>query len=89
MHLPKKNLLIYERMLKGLIELLKQILEDSRDSHLHPLFRSHSADTYEVPHVKQFRTVLFGGCCLVSARMLVPKMVKNGLNSSFVIWGQF
>jgi hypothetical protein len=23
------------------------------------------------------------------ARMLVPKMVKNGLNSSFVIWGQF
>ena len=23
------------------------------------------------------------------ARMLVPKMVKNGLDSSFVIWGQF
>jgi len=22
-----------------------------------------------------------------SARMPVPKMVKNGLNSSFVIWG--
>jgi hypothetical protein len=25
----------------------------------------------------------------ILARMGVPKMVKNGLNSSFVIWGQF
>ena len=26
---------------------------------------------------------------LILARMPVPKMVKNGLNSSFVFWGQF
>jgi hypothetical protein len=36
-----------------------------------------------------YRFSVFVAVAFGLARMAVPKMVKNGFNSSFVIWGQF